>query len=179
MRTLLKSEANEILLTMGLEVSDWGGVSAFDNCPSSIKTFKPSKKALELYVTSMHLSKWLAASEYLLIQADNSTFPSADEILVLKVILGPLVDEWLSASNRSLLIEENSGSSLCADAEMVALVIYFSIIFEWHICLVSGRKGVGARLGIQDGVVSFYGDKILIEKANSIIRNSSVRPLML
>jgi hypothetical protein len=45
----------------------------------------------------------------------------------------------------------------------IALVIYFSILFCWHIHFVSDTSKNGARLSLQDGIVYLIGSQEVIE----------------
>lgn len=174
---LSKSDADNFLSPLGLLVGDWGGVTVSDASLFSTVTFEPSKIALELYVTSMVLSKWLDRDGRILAQADNSTFPTADELAVFRIILGPLADGWILAENRSLLVQADAYRDASQISQVIALLIYYSILFEWHVHLVSVCKEGVSRLVIEDGIVSVCGSGRLRESIDVVVRKITARPL--
>lgn len=121
--------------------------------------------ALENYATSSRLGRWIGYKGGVLFQVDNSTAPMPDEEMVFCNILSNFLLDFNLLKSKSYLMNVRGGKDECG----VNLLIYFSLIFKWHVHFLSGESRDGARLSIQDGVVYFMGAEAVIAGAGVLI----------
>ena len=58
-------------------------------------------------------------------------------------------------------------------------LVFFSLLFEWHVYLTSQSSTGGRRLGLLDGVAYFFGDAKTIEQADMLTTCVAEDPLRL
>ena len=115
----------------------------------------------------------------IVIQADNSTFPTSDECAVFRIIFGDLADDWLSAESRSLVFLNQEIGSVRIDVQRLALLIYYSILFEWHVHIVCIHENRVLRIGLEDGVVCVRARGRLDKSVEALVQGILDDPLRL
>ncbi|MCS4308875.1 hypothetical protein M2404_003237 [Rheinheimera pacifica] len=92
-----------------------------------------------------------------------------DEIKVLEKIVSNGGLQWDVSNHHSFLFcrAENDGDILCFTT--LLFLLCFSILFEWHIYMVSEGAAIFQRLAIIDGVIYFMGGKESVESGMLLI----------
>jgi len=173
MRVISKFDADHLLANNGLKIGKWNELT--DTIPGSVKYIElcPSKDALELYVVAKRIRLWLPFSEWMLFQIDNSTAPEDDEVKVFELLVLQDDQQWVVSEQKSFLIEDVKGRAIST----IDLLIYFSLLFEWHVHLTTAHSKNGQRLVIQDGIIYFFGDDNSIKDAEAVITVLHENPL--
>jgi hypothetical protein len=173
---LSRQAANELLAPKGLTIGSWNELAAIDSTAQLSCAYIPSLAALELYITAQRLATWLETSGWTLMQIDNSTSPLDDEMRVLETAVFEGQKFLLSGEQRSFLFT----CYLDADEESlqikVALLIYLSLLFAWHVHLTSHSSLHGKRLALQDGIAYFFGDEVAMRSASLVIGQLAASP---
>lgn len=178
MRVLSKSEAEQLLLARNLRVGGWNEISDVVAGKVINKAWPAPREALPLYVFSEALLNWMTLGGWTIIQFDNSTAPTDDEIRVFEQLMLFEGFRWDIAKQRTFLFDDSDGVSSDRTRTMLVLVVFFSLLFEWHIHLVSEKVINEERLSLQDGVVYFFGNTTAIEGANTLIEQLNEHPLV-
>jgi len=179
MRVLSKGQANVLLRPLGLEVGAWNGLNEVGSEKASYRVYIAPPEARELYVLAGHVLDWLAPQGWVLLQVDNSTAPSADEERVFERLVCNGAQRWDIGTQRSFLFGEAPTGGPAALREQFILLIYFALMFQWHVYLTCENAGPGQRLGLQDGAVYFLGDETLMQRAEEVLEIYRGDPLRL
>lgn len=179
MRTLLRSEVDPLLLVVGLKIGNWNELADIAAGGVLRKAYRPPNNAIELYVAAGHLLNWLAPEGWTLLQVDNSTAPTDDEIRVFERLVFGDDRTWDVGGQRSFLFDDAGKTEFGADQATLVLLVFFSLLFEWHVYLTSQSSTGGRRLGLLDGVAYFFGDAKTIEQADMLTTCVAEDPLRL
>jgi hypothetical protein len=179
MRVLSKGQANALLRPLGLEIGSWNGLNECGSEKASYRVYIAPQEARELYVLAGHVLDWLAPEGWVLLQVDNSTAPLEDEKRVFERLVFNGALSWDLDSQRSILFGEEGSSAPAVLREQLILLIYFALVFQWHVYLTCENAAPGQRLGLQDGAVYFLGDDSLMRRAEAVMRGHSEDPLRL
>lgn len=173
MLVLDHQRAIELLAPLGLGIGGWNELRALRPEAAPHKSYSPPTEAIELYVVADRLAQWVASGAWTLLQVDNSTSPTEDEIAVFEKIAFNGLSSWDVGKQHSLLVE---GQGRCPT---LVLLIYFALLFEWHVYLTSAASFAGQRLALQDGVVYFFGDAVALRSAEALIDELVAAPRQL
>jgi hypothetical protein len=179
MRVLSRIEADHLLLALGLKIGNWNELADDSEGVVTSKGYRPPRNALELYVVARQLLNWIAGGEWTFLQVDNSTAPANDEIRVFEKLMFHGEERWDIGAQRSFLLDDASKVGSATDQTSLVLLIFFSLVFEWHVYLTSKNSTRGQRLALQDGVVYFFGDAKTIERADTLVSRIAESPLHL
>ncbi len=178
MKLLSRPDADTLLSPLGLKIGEWNELSeiAPDSQPR-VQTLVAPKVARDLYVASLWLTDWLPKGKWKLIQIDNSTSPSDDESFLFEQLINIPTRRWDVASQKTFKFEldENCETGQRVDV-VISSVIFFALMFEWHIHLVSDGCLDGQRLALQDGDIYCFGSEESILAAKAIGERLSLHP---
>lgn len=169
MRAISAVKAKKMLSPLGLSIGDWNEVVDIRYSSENLMC-QPPRLATEIYIFCRLLVQWLSCERWVIVQVDNSTSPLEDEVEVMKDVFAMEISNQLN-SNASFIMDGDGLRS------RVAMFIFFVIIFEWHVYLVSANSENGKRLGLQDGVAYFFGSKSQLEDASSAVEKFKSSPL--
>ena len=169
MRMLSKHEADQLLVGLNLKIGNWNELTNVDSDAVLSKAFRPSRGAVELYEEARRMLGWIACGGWTLLQIDNSTAPTDEEIAVLEKLVLPAGAQWDVAEQKSFLFDGISEASSATDQTGLVLIVFFSLLFEWHVYLTSEHAASGQRLALQDGVVYFFGESEAIDTAKVVV----------
>ncbi len=165
MKLLPRSDANELLATVGLRLGNWNEVVGKSQSPIDKWACYAPTDAKALYEFVDKVLSWLVSqedlSEWLLLQIDNSTSPLTDQQLLFEYLAFRSQKNWDVGTERAFLFENSSGTS----RTKIALLIYLFLLFEWHVHLVPRNSPQERRLSLQDGVVYFLGKRESVDIA--------------
>lgn len=169
MKIIDKAEANELINPLGLKIGEWNQIESLHVDGLHCYKYIPSKNAIDIYFLVGKLLNWINVNGWILYQIDNSTFPLDDEIKVLEKIVSNGELQWDVSRHHSFLFcgAESDGDILCSTT--LVFLLYFSILFEWHIYMVSEGAAIFQRLAIIDGVIYFMGGKESVESGMLLI----------
>lgn len=132
-----------------LKADGWGGLIPADPAVwRSAAASSPDLNALEIYSLAHRLAMHLGGEERVSILIGNSTFPTEDEQEIFQSVAAL---SWAEILDPRSLYWSRSRDRL---ADLV-LLIYFAVVFEWHLFLV-GSSDDGCFVAIQDGTVYGY-----------------------
>lgn len=149
-------EARRFASQQGFEIGQWNELKPVFGV--GINSVEPTTESQSLYSLAMRLCGWINSSDWVLIQLDNSTFPTEDETKVFERI-ALLEKEWNPAIERTFYIAATDSSDQLGKDVTLTLMIYFAIVFDWHIHIISGVTERGKKLALLDGVIHFFGSK--------------------
>lgn len=165
--------ARQILEETGLSLGSWRQMVDLTGDSPHCASFRPSRDATALYVAAQGVTSWLNSEGWVLVQLDNSTSPVDDEVRSLQIFITG--DEaWNSDTHRALLFEAGT-----AKQEVIALLIFLMLIFEWHVYIACEKSPDRRRLGVLDGDVLFYGPARACVDATTLIASLRDNPLAL
>jgi hypothetical protein len=172
MEAIDRAKANELLAPLGMNVGSWNELSSLPSVPATHRAYSPPTDAMELYVAANRLANWIGSGSWTLLQVDNSTSPSDDELAIF---------ERLVLNGRPWDVAEQHTFLLGAGAQQSTLVllVYFSLLFTWHVHLASEASLAGQRLALQDGIAYFFGDSATIQSADELIASLAADPRIL
>jgi len=176
MRMLSHIEVDELLRPLNLRIGEWNELNKLKSDDVPYKVYHPSRDARELYVLARCVLDWLAPEGWVLLQIDNSTWPSDDETGVFERLVFSAGQRWDIDARRSFLFDGTSEGESGIDRHQLVLLIFFSLMFEWHVYLTCKNAGPGQRLGLQDGMIYFIGSSKLIDAAEVILRRFAKHP---
>lgn len=179
MRVLSQIEADELLRPLRLKIGEWNELKKLTSDDVPHEVHHPSRDARELYVLAGYVLDWLAPEGWILLQIDNSTWPSDDETGVFERLAFAAEQRWDIDTQRSFLFGDASEDESGIDRHQLILLIFFSLMFQWHVYLTCENAGPGQRLGLQDGVVYFIGDSKLVDTADAMLRRLAEDPQQL
>jgi hypothetical protein len=165
LRALTVAEASELLATLGLTIGGWNELVEITKKKAVNRRCTAPKEARALYLFSQQLLEWLSSktSDWVLLQIDNSTSPLPDEVTVFELLVWGAADHWDVATQRTFVIEMAADRD--ADvATRLRMLIFISLMFEWHIHLTCQRSVDGRRLGLLDGVAYLFGDEVAVSE---------------
>ncbi|NIA67394.1 hypothetical protein HBA54_02190 [Pelagibius litoralis] len=177
MRILSQVEADELLRPLQLKIGEWNRLNDLASDDVPYKVYHPSRDTRELYVLAGYLLDWFAPEGWVLLQVDNSTWPSDDETGVFERLAFAAKQRWDIDTQRSFLFGDSSEDEFDIDRHQLILLIFFSLMFEWHVYLTCEKATPGQRLGLQDGVVYFIGEAKLIDAADATLQQIAENPL--
>jgi hypothetical protein len=160
MKILTTLETAEFLTRLGLSLGAWRDLRSTGTKDPQWISHSPPVGADLLWSLSASVVSWLPVGD-LLIQIDNSTSPlQGEDVLFSRLVSGSLTP-WDVASDRSiLLVREDKTSTDNTPDVVITAIIFFAILYQWHIHIVSSGCMRGQRVAIQDGVFYFYGDGV-------------------
>jgi hypothetical protein len=167
------SYASKLLVTQSFRIGRWGELVAAADVDSI--SMSPPEEALPLYVLCTHLCEWILSGNWTVLQFDNSTFPSADEVAVFERLL-LRGERWNPLEERSFVLKGGDAEDPSRKTTLV-LLIYASLMFCWHVHVVSERSALGKRLALMDGVVHFFGDRNALQEAQQLLHAVASQPL--
>lgn len=169
MRFLSQKEAENFLRPIRLEIDCWNRLKySSDSGAFTRQQWLPDGNQNQ-YVVSAHLAQWLSIKDWFFVQIDNSTSPIREEKYVFQKVIGGRYGHLDINSDRSILIKFEDNEPLDYRMASLMLVIYFALIYCWHVDIVSDAAQIGQRLRISDGVVYFYGAEQQIRFAQELI----------
>lgn len=171
MQTISTEKAREILSPLGLGIGAWNEVIDLQVLSENFM-YQPPRLANELYVFCRILVQWISFQDWILIQIDNSTSPLEDEVDIMENIFAMSVSDKADANTSFVMDGSDSHSKL-------AMLMFFAIIFEWHVHIVSASSKDGKRLGLQDGVVYFFGSSYQMKDARAAVAKFESSPLVM
>jgi hypothetical protein len=116
--------------------------------------------------------QWLPLESWAIIQIDNSTTPLEDEIELMESVFNMSVSNKAGANSSFVLDGPDLGSKAAA-------LIFFVLVFEWHVHVVASTSKNGKRLSLQDGVVYFFGSDRELADAIKLVERLKLNPLMI
>jgi hypothetical protein len=170
MQPIDSQHAEKLLEALGLRIGGWNELCALYPDSISHKAYSPPAEALELYVVAHRLALYVTSDAWILLQIDNSTCPSADEVTIFEKLAFGGHQPWDIARQHTFLLEGRERSST------LVLLIYFALLFGWHIHLTSASLSAGQWLGLQDGTAYFFGDATALRAAEDLIAQLLVEP---
>lgn len=177
MRAMSTSETDNLLNPLGLKIGNWKELVNASDRTFGHRAFRPVRDALGMYAVSTHLLQWIGQQGWKILQIDNSTAPTRDEINVFEKLAFSPREHWSVSEQRSFLFGDESTDLLAQGQTTLTLIIYFSLVFEWHVHLVSERSATRRHVGIQDGTIYFYGDTKALEEAHTLVSSLEQNPL--
>lgn len=162
--------ANKLLETLGLRIGGWNELCALHPESISHKAYSPPTEAIELYVVAHRLALYVGSDTWTILQIDNSTCPSDDEVAIFEKLVFGGQQPWDIARQHTFLLESQERSST------LVLLIYFALLFGWHIHLTSASSSEGQWLGLQDGAAYFFGNAIALRTAEDLIAQLLTEP---
>ncbi|HOE41652.1 MAG TPA: hypothetical protein PLB25_08500 [Rhodoferax sp.] len=173
MEVIDRIRAEQLLLTLDLKIGDWNELTVRSPSKATHRSFAAPTSALELYVAAHRLASWISSGSWTLLQIDNSTSPMDDEVAVFENLVLKGQHSWDIAAQHTFLLDGSARQST------LVLLIYFALLFTWHIHLVSEASSSGQRLALQDGVVYFFGDASTTAAADELIASLISEPRMI
>lgn len=170
------SEADKLLKPFGLKIGNWKELANDSDRTFGHRAFRPIRDALGLYAVSTHLLTWIGRQGWKILQIDNSTAPTRDEINVFEKLVFSPREYWNVSEQRSFLFGDESTELLVHEQTTLVLIIYFSLAFEWHVHLVSEHSASRRRIGLQDGTIYFYGDFKALDEAGRLMSGLELNP---
>lgn len=179
MRALTRLDADNILAPLGIKIGEWNELLEITSASEiSMRALKPPTAAINLYVVSLWLTDWLPIGNWKLLQIDNSTSLSNDESLLFQQLLDSLKQGGDVTSERTFqfVVGEKGATRQRIDV-LISSIIFFALMFEWHIHIVADGGAQGQRLALLDGIIYFFGDKESISIAESLEEHLKSHPL--
>ena len=87
MRVINQQLANQLLVPSGIRIGDWNELCSLQLGGVLHRSYLPPAEALELYVAAHRLAQWVISGSWTLLQVDNSTSPTEDEIAVFEKLI--------------------------------------------------------------------------------------------
>lgn len=179
MKIIDKAEVNKLLHPLGLKIGEWNQIESLHVDGLHCYKYIPGKNAVNIYVLVRKLLEWINVDGWVLYQVDNSTSPLDDEISVLERIVSNGEFQWDASMHHSFLFCGTESDNDVVDFTTLVLLLYFSILFEWHIYMVSDGSATFQRLAIIDGVIYFMGRKESVESGVLLIEKFYENTLLL
>lgn len=173
--TIDQSEVNRILLPLSLVLGEWNEVRGIDSSAEPFSIRAPQEYS-SLFRMSVLAASWVTsiASNWVLLQLDNSTFPAEDEVVIFhRIFLSGKVD-WDPVTQRSFLFR-HIGVEKQSVENNVLTAILLTVAYEWHIYIVPDDANDSRRLAVQDGVLHFFGKENAVEEARILLSNQRGR----
>ncbi|MEO3430520.1 hypothetical protein AAFN88_16800 [Pelagibius sp. CAU 1746] len=171
MRVLTQAEADSLLQPLDLKVGEWCELACLSSEVFPNKAYRPNPDARELYVLAGHLLDWLDPKDWVILQIDNSTAPLFDESKVFEELAFEPGQRWDLGNQRTFLFG--------IERAKLILIVFFSLVFEWHVYLTCKSADQGQRLGLQDGIVYFIGRPEMVGAAEAMVERIAENPLRL
>lgn len=172
MKVLSRGEAERLLKSIALAIGKWNELCDLSPSMSSCRCYAAPSDAESLYVLAHHLCQWIRADGWVLLQVDNSTAPTDDEVAIFEEVSFASTRRWLVGEERSFLLED---AAFGRRAKLV-LLVYFCLLFGWHIHLAAQGSVSGQRLSLQDGAIYFFGDVNVLARAEDLILATQNQP---
>ena len=164
-----------ILNQLGVTIGKWNELTSSKNFEEFSFGYMPPRDSTLMYVASQKIAKWLDVRDFFILQIDNSTSPMDDEVNIFQTLIVPCGGGFDISEQRSYFFAK---SDKAMDVRgLLVLIVYFSILFSWHVHLISDASSNGSRIAIQDGVIYFIGDGEAIEKSKELISKKKKNPL--
>jgi hypothetical protein len=170
MQVIDRAEADRLLMPLGIKIGNWNELCSQPSVGVANTAYSPPSDAMDLYVAAFRLAEWIASGSWTLLQVDNSTSPTDDEIAVFEKLILANQTPWKLADDHTFLLSGEARKST------LVLLIYFALLFAWHIHLTSENSSCGQRLALQDGVVYFFGDAIIIQGVDALVKKMADAP---
>lgn len=166
-----------ILLTLkqlGVTIGEWNELKLLNKAEEFSLEYIVPRDSLLMYVASQQLAKWLEFRDFVILQIDNSTSPMDDEMEIFQKLIMPCGGNFDISEQRSYFFAKSD--KLMDVKTLVVLIIYFSILFSWHIHLISDTSSDGARIAIQDGTAYLIGSEEVMSKSEKLIERLEKNP---
>ncbi|MGO1000075.1 hypothetical protein [Lysobacter sp. CA196] len=174
-RLLTQLESANLLEKTDLKIGNWGELSTATSHQKFLQ-HSPSTSAIELYATAHCIIEWLAPGNTTLLLLDNSTMPSDDELETFGGLFLSPGEKWDIDATRGIAWTIPAGGATAVNSA-IAIAAMLSTMFGWHAHLASENSTSGKRLGLQDGIIYFYGDSIELDKATRLINQITTNTL--
>jgi hypothetical protein len=184
MELLSTEQANSLLSKLGLTIGQWNEVTAESSSSrtsgSSYEMHKAPSGAHSLYTFARHVAGWLPSGDWKLIQVDNST--SLNVITAAPIARLLYADDQLHSpddvNRASIKFAFGSDRRKNAATEiLVSELIYYFLLLECHVQVVSSACQDGQFLSIQDGFVYFkFGRGDLARQTSELLRSFEASP---
>lgn len=170
MEAIDRIRADQLLLPLGVEIGGWNELRDLPPSETTHRAYSPPSDALGLYVAAHRLANWINLGSWTLLQIDNSTSPTGDEVAIFEKLILNEQQPWNIAAQHTFLLDGDARKST------LVLLIYFALLFAWHIHLASETSLRGQRLALQDGVAYFFGNAATIRSADELITSLAGEP---
>lgn len=165
MKILTIDEANSVLSGAGMKLGAWNEIVG--ELGAAYVSFQPPDCGRFIFKFVEKTLEWMEPKTWLFVQFDNSTSPLDGQASVLDSLIGRAPGTWDIGHERSFIFENLDESS----RTKVVLLTYFSILFEWHIHVVSADEL--RRISVQDGVIYFIGSDQAVADGRALISTST------
>lgn len=164
-----------ILNQLGVTIGTWNELVSSKNDEEFSFGYMAPRDSTLMYVVSQKIAEWLDVQDFFILQIDNSTSPMDDEVKIFQALITPCGEEFDISERKSYFFAR---SDKAMDVRgLLVLIVYFSILFSWHVYLISDTSSNGSRIAIQDGVIYFIGDGEAIGKSKELIAILEKNPL--
>lgn len=173
-----REEMNSSILMkeLQLKIGKWREVTSFYPEYNLCLSLNTGADALKLYNLSHIVAKWLSIDNFFIIQIDNSTCASSDEIDIIDTISQGEINRAFFEKRSPMII---NGSNVRKNCVLLAMLIYFSIIFSWHIYFIPDTSFKGKRVAVLDGMLCFFGDSTILNDAKLLLDKIKNNPYMI
>lgn len=177
-RLLSSEEARDLLENINLKIGDWNELADTIPGTSNYFAFTPPQDAAHLYTLTHRLTMSLLDKAWVLVQIDNSTAPLPDELKVFEALASIPSGKWDIGTQRTFLFE-NCSRGASENCARLAMIVFFAIVFSWHLYITFDGANDGSRIGIQDGIVYFVGNYDYLKSAKEFSGDFEKNPLSL
>lgn len=177
-------QADTLLSNLGLKVGAWNAITsatqASETSGGQYKMFRAPSTAHSLHAFAEHVAGWLSEGEWKIIQVDNSTSLSVVTAAPIASLL--FTDSQLHSPNdiNQACIKFSFGADRKENAAtelLISNLIFFFLLFQCHVEIVSSTCLEGQFLSIQDGYVYFtYGHAKLERRTVELLRKFEAAP---
>lgn len=184
MKLLRTEQANTLLSKLGLKVGAWNAVTSAAQASKSsdgrYEMYRAPSAAQSLHAFAEHVAGWLSEGEWKIIQVDNST--SLNLVTAAPIARLLFTDSQLHNPNdiNQACIKFAFGADRKENAAtelLISNLIFFFLLFQCHVEIVSSTCLEGQFLSIQDGYVYFiYGHAKLERKTIELLRTFEAAP---
>ncbi|WPO98302.1 hypothetical protein SFA35_16820 [Pseudomonas sp. HR96] len=159
MRNITIDQAEDYLHAVDKQMGEWGQICAKkDQPPLCSFAFRPPSTASELFCLAQHLVAWLPRGEWIMLKGDHSNALEERAQVTLNRLLRQ-EDDATEILSQPFLFEFSGSPAVDRQTEWgLATVVYFFLLFEGHVHIVSSAIGSQKILSIQDGVVCLWTD---------------------
>jgi len=163
----MQNDIFSILRNSGVTIGSWNELKSLTPERDVVVDFVPPSNAIDLYVAARCIAKWINPNDLFVLQLDNSTAPSSDEVEVFKTLSGVVGGEFDLDICRTFCFQRTVEVPYVET--LLELMIFHAIIFSWHVHFVADSSINGRRLSIQDGCVYFFCDELSVMQVSNLI----------
>jgi hypothetical protein len=161
-------DAKSFIENLGLCIGEWNELNSAQGSSGSVG-FLPDENAASIYAISQQLLEWLGG-EVFAFNFDNSTSPLDDEVIIFDGLFSIFSEIFDLNKKRLYLLKIDDKRHEAA----LLLLIYFSLVFKFHIQIVSEKSTQNARVSIQDGAIYFIGGNDVIIKGEEFMEKNKI-----